>query len=278
MVKLSRRWTCIWRSKIWFLLPGLVGVTVFALLPFADMAIRSFSNGIGNYRTVSGNGAFQLAVCNTLRFAGIGIPILLVFSFFVALGIYKSKWMRFLKSIYLLPMAVPTAVLVLIWKAFFHKAGLFNQLLAVFGIREIDWLGSEAAFWTLIISYIWKNLGYTVVLWIAGMMSVPESLAEAARVDGATERQCVRYVVLPQLKPVFYTITMLSFLNSFKVFREAYLGAGAYPQKSMYLLQHLFQNWFTNLEIDKMAAAGVLLAVFFVGCSLALQRLWGGMN
>ena len=110
------------------------------------------------------------------------------------------------------------------------------------------------------------------------LSEIMESLAEAARVDGATERQCVRYVVLPQLKPVFYTITMLSFLNSFKVFREAYLVAGAYPQKSMYLLQHLFQNWFTNLEIDKMAAAGVLLAVFFVGCSLALQRLWGGMN
>ena len=102
------------------------------------------------------------------------------------------------------------------------------------------------------------------------MMSVPESLAEAARVDGATERQCVRYVVLPQLKPVFYTITMLSFLNSFKVFREAYLVAGSYPQRSMYLLQHLFNNWFTNLEIDKMSSAAVLLAVFFALCSLTL--------
>ena len=274
VVKLSRKWTFILRSRAWFLLPGLIGVGVFALLPFADVLVRSFSNGFGNYKTVFGNGAFQLAVFNTLRFAGIGIPLLLASSFFVALGIYKSKWMRFLKSIYLLPMAVPTAVLVLIWKAFFHKAGLFNQLLSVFGIQPLDWLGSKAAFWVLIISYIWKNLGYTVVLWIAGMMSVSESLTEAARVDGATERQCIIYIVMPQLRPVFYTITMLSFLNSFKVFREAYLVAGSYPQKSMYLLQHLFNNWFTNLEIDKMAAAAVLLAVFFAVCSLGLQKLW----
>lgn len=274
MVKLSRKWTFILRSKAWFLLPSAIGVVIFAVLPFADMLIRSFSNGIGNYQTVFGNGAFHLAVLNTLRFAGVGIPILLAGSFLVALGIYKSKWMRFLKSIYLLPMAVPTAVLVLIWKAFFHKAGLLNQLLEAFGAEAADWLGSSAAFWTLIISYIWKNLGYTVVLWIAGMMSVPESLTEAARVDGAAERQCVLYIVIPQLRPVFYTITMLSFLNSFKVFREAYLVAGSYPHKSMYLLQHLFNNWFTNLEIDKMAAAGVLLAVFFAGCSLALEKLW----
>ncbi len=274
VVKLSRKWTSILRSRVWFLLPSVIGVFVFALIPFADMLIRSFSNGAGNYQTVFENGAFHLAMMNTLRFAGVGIPILLICSFLAAFGIYKSKWMRFLKSIYLLPMAVPTAALVLIWKAFFHEAGLLNQLLTAFGIKEIDWLGSGAAFWVLVISYIWKNLGYTVALWIAGMMSVPESYTEAARVDGATERQCLFYIVMPQLRPVFYTITMLSFLNSFKVFREAYLVAGSYPQKSMYLLQHLFNNWFTNLEIDKMAAAGVLLAVFFAGCSIALEKLW----
>ncbi len=106
------------------------------------------------------------------------------------------------------------------------------------------------------------------------MAAIPDSIIEAARVDGATQGQCVRYMVLPQLKPVFYTITMLSFLNSFKVFREAYLVAGAYPQKSIYLLQHLFNNWFTNLEIEKMSSAAVLLAVFFALCSLSLKNLW----
>ena len=187
---------------------------------------------------------------------------------------YKSKWMRLFKSVYLLPMAVPTAVVVLIWKVLFHREGIGNQMLAFFHIEAVDWMSTDAAFVVLVISYIWKNLGYTIVLWIAGMAAIPDSIIEAARVDGATQGQCVRYMVLPQLKPVFYTITMLSFLNSFKVFREAYLVAGAYPQKSIYLLQHLFNNWFTNLEIEKMSSAAVLLAVFFALCSLSLKNLW----
>lgn len=273
-MKLFRKWSFIWRSKLWFLLPGLLGVGLFTLVPFGWALIRSFSNGIANYKTVLSNEAFHLAVKNTLRFAGVGIPLLLALSFLAALGIYKSKWMRFLKSVYLLPMAVPTAVLVLIWKVFFHKAGIANQLLSVLHITPVDWLGGDASFWVLIITYLWKNMGYTIVLWIVGMAAIPDSITEAARVDGAAEWQCMRYMILPQLKSVFYMITMLSFLNSFKVFREAYLVAGSYPQKNMYLLQHLFNNWFTNLDIDKMASAAVLLAVFFALCSLALQNMW----
>ncbi|MCI8634497.1 MAG: sugar ABC transporter permease [Eubacterium sp.] len=274
VVRLYKKWNSIWQSKVWFLLPSVLGVGAFAILPFVQVLVRSFSGGLAGYRTVLENEAFHLAVKNTCRFVGVGIPLLLLLSFAAAFGIYKSRWMRLLKSIYLLPMAVPTAVVALIWKVFFHKAGLMNQLLALFHLEATDWLTSDAAFGVLIISYLWKNLGYTIVLWLAGMAGIPESITEAARVDGATEAQCVRYMILPQLKPVFFTITMLSFLNSFKVFREAYLVAGAYPQKSMYLLQHLFNNWFTNLEIDKMSSAAVLLAVFFAICSLGLQRMW----
>ena len=256
------------------MLPSVLGVGVFTFFPFVQMLLQSFSGGLSHYREVLSNEAFFLAVKNTCRFVGVGIPLLLLLSFVSALGIYKSKWMRFIKSIYLLPMAVPTAVVVLIWKVYFHKEGISNQILAVFGAPRVDWLSGDAAFWVLVISYLWKNLGYTIVLWIAGMAGIPAGITEAARIDGATEWQCVRYMILPQLKPVFFTITMLSFLNSFKVFREAYLVAGSYPPKSIYLLQHLFNNWFTNLEIDKMSSAAVLLAVFFAICSLTLQNLW----
>lgn len=273
-MRLFRKSNSILRNRWWFLLPSLAGVALFVLLPFGWVIVTSFSKGLSNYKTVLTNEAFLLAVKNTLKFTGIGIPLLLLFSFAAALGIYKSKYMRFLKSIYLLPMAVPTAVVVLIWKVFFHKAGIANQVLAEFHIGAADWLSGKASFWVLIISYIWKNMGYTIVLWIAGMAAIPKSITEAARVDGASEWQNMRYMILPQLKPVFYTITMLSFLNSFKVFREAYLVAGSYPHRSMYLLQHLFNNWFTNLEIDKMSSAAVLLAVFFALCSLTLRNMW----
>lgn len=274
VMRLFKKSNSILRNRWCFLLPSFVGVGLFVLLPFGWVVVTSFSKGLSNYMAVLTNEAFLLAVKNTLLFTGVGIPLLLLLSFAAALGIYKSKYMRFLKSIYLLPMAVPTAVVVLIWKVFFHKAGIGNQILELFHIEAVDWLSSNAAFWVLEISYIWKNMGYTIVLWIAGMAAIPEAVIEAARVDGANEWQNLRYMILPQLRPVFYTITMLSFLNSFKVFREAYLVAGSYPQRSMYLLQHLFNNWFTNLEIDKMSSAAVMLAVFFAVCSLTLRNMW----
>lgn len=274
VMRLFKKSNSILQNRWWFLLLSFLGVAVFVLIPFGWVVITSFSKGFSNYKMVLTNEAFLLAVKNTLLFTGVGIPLLQLLSFVAALGIYKSKYMRFLKSIYLLPMAVPTAVVVLIWKVFFHKAGIAGQILEVFHIEAIDWLAGDYAFWVLIISYIWKNMGYTIVLWIAGMAAIPEAVIEAARVDGANEWQNLRYMILPQLKPVFFTITMLSFLNSFKVFREAYLVAGPYPQRSMYLLQHLFNNWFTNLEIDKMSSAAVLLAVFFALCSLTLKNMW----
>ena len=138
----------------------------------------------------------------------------------------------------------------------------------------IDYMGTKAAFWVLVFSYLWKNMGYTIVLWLAGIFSVSTDITEAARVDGASERQCFWRVIFPNLKGTLYTITVLSFLNSFKVFREAYLVAGSYPHESMYLLQHLFNNWFVNLELDKMAAAAVCVGLVLFATILLLQRLW----
>ena len=230
--------------------------------------------GIDNYKVIFGNQAFLLAVKNTLKLVMIGLPLLLAVSLLISLVMYRVKWVQALKSAFLFPMAVPTATVVLIWKMLFHNNGLMNAGLKNIGLSSIDWLGSDASFWVLIISYIWKNLGYTIVLWLAGLHNVSEELKEAARVDGASEIKCFLYVVLPGLKPVLYTITILSFLNSFKVFREAYLVAGAYPQQNMYLLQHLFNNWFAHLEMDKIAAAAVCITVIFIVFAVFLQHIW----
>lgn len=98
--------------------------------------------------------------------------------------------MQLLKSAYLFPMAVPAATVVLIWKLFFHKQGIVNAFLVRVSGNTIDFMGSNMAFWVLVISYIWKNLGYTVILWLAGILGISEAILEAARVDGASERVC----------------------------------------------------------------------------------------
>lgn len=276
------------RAFLFFLFPSFLGVAVFMLLPFWDVIRRSFTtavtgqfNGMKNYLSIFENQAFLLAVKNTLRFTVTAIPLLLVIGFLIALPLSRMKSVRWMKAVYLFPLAMPTATLVQVWKMVFYKEGFLNLLLTrlgewtgLWGAVSTDYLGTEAAFWVLTGSYIWKNTGYTVVLWLAGIFAIPEELLEAAKADGAGALQRIWYIVLPNLKGSLYTIVVLSFLNSFKIYREAYLTAGAYPHKSMYLLQHLFNNWFVNLELDKMASAAVCTGGFLLFVILVLQGLW----
>ena len=287
------------RAFLAFLLPSFLGVAVFVLVPFIDVFRRSFTTavtgeftGLENYRTVASslfaempiftvkpssrtvfeNGPFRLAVYNTLRFTCICLPLLLILGLAAALMLSQLKQVQLFKSFFLLPMAMPSATIVLVWKMTFSADGFLNRLLET----HVDFMWTEDAFWVLVFSYVWKNLGYTVILWLAGILAIPGDFIEAARVDGAGSFRVFWSVMLPQLKGSMYTITVLSFLNSFKVFRESYLVAGAYPHESMYMLQHLFNNWFTNLDLDKMAAAAVCVGGVLLIVILLLQRLWDG--
>lgn len=271
-----------------FLLPSFAGVTLFVLLPFLDVMKRSAQTavtgeftGFKNYGVIFHNQAFLLAVANTLRFTAVCIPLLVLVGLLIAFPLSGFQNAGVIKSVYLFPLAMPTATIVLVWKMVFYRQGFFNlaltklgELTGLWGPVTIDYLATGASFWVLVASYLWKNTGYTVVLWLAGILSIPNEYIEAARVDGAGRWKCIRHIILPNLKGSFYTIVILSFLNSFKIYREAYLVAGSYPQEDIYLLQHLFNNWFVNMEFDKMAAAAVCVGAVLFAAIMLLQRLW----
>ncbi|MCM1111922.1 MAG: sugar ABC transporter permease [Muribaculum sp.] len=261
-----------------FLLPSLLGVGVFVLLPFGDVVRRSFTTamtgefcGLDNYQKVLGNQAFLLAVKNTLRFVGVCLPLLLAGSLLIALAMNRIPFLEHAKVCYLLPQAMPAATVVLVWRLIFEKQGLLNGLLG----SRIDFMEGTASFGVLVGTYLWKNLGYTVVLWFAALKTVPTEILEAARVDGAGRIRCFIHVTLPSLKGAAYTISLLSLLNTFKVFREAYLINGAYPPQEIYLLQHVFNNWYTKLDLDKMAAGAVLTALTLGAGAFLMERRMG---
>lgn len=265
-----------------FLLPSLLGIFIFTLIPMVRVLFGSFQSAVGgkwvglsNYLAVLRNSAFQTALRNTLRFTAVCIPILVGTSLLAATLLHSLlHGGGFFEGAFLLPMAVPAASVVLVWKVFFHKQGLLNALLTALGGNAVDWMDSGAAFWMLVISYVWKNFGYTMVLWMAALDTIPKSVYEAAQVDGANAVQTFLFVTLPSLRGTAYTIVVLSLLNTFKVFREAWLVAGDYPHESMYLLQHLYNNWFRALSYDKIAAASVMTsAVVFLLIGL-LRRAW----
>lgn len=264
-----------------FLAPSLIGVLVMVLLPFADAVKRSFFSvfngkfmGLQNYKSVLENQSFQLAAKNTVRFIVSCLPLLLVFSLVlaVALTAYKEKRGIF-KTSFLLPMAIPVASVAFLWKVFFTDRGMINGILAKLGAEPINWLNSDMAFYVLVFTYLWKNMGYDMLLYLAGLSDISPSLYEAAEVDGAGAFQRFFRITLPGLRSTFFTVIVLSLLNSFKVFREAYLLAGNYPDKSIYMLQHLFNNWFTKLDIEKLCAAAVMLALSMIIFILIVQKL-----
>ncbi|MGN6711837.1 carbohydrate ABC transporter permease [Anaerocolumna jejuensis] len=269
------------RKAFLFLAPSLIGVSVFVLIPFMDVFRRSFYEamggkfvGLANYNLVLHNEAFLLAAKNTARFLGICIPLLLTISllFTVILSSLKKN-SEYFKTTFLIPMAIPIASVVLLWKVFFHKSGLINVLVVALSGKAIDFMNTDKAFYVLVFSYIWKNTGYDMVLWLAGLSGIPSSLYEAAKMDGAGAFARLRYITLPELLPTVYITAVLSMVNSFKVFREAYLIAGDYPHESIYMLQHIFNNWFIALDIQKMCAAAVMMAALILLFIILLQRI-----
>ena len=274
------------RAAWLFLLPSLTGVFLFVLLPFAETVRRSLFDtmgtawvGLTNYQSVIQNDAFQLAVRNTVRFFGTCLPALLAGILVLALVLHshslrQTKVARIFKTTFLLPIAIPVASIVLLWQALFARQGLCNGWLTCLGAQPIDFMGSNAAFWVLTGTYLWKNCGYTQVLWASGLEAIPADQYEAARVDGAGAWQQFWHITWPGLQPTFALTLILSLLNAFKVFREAYLVAGRYPQQSIYLLQHLFNNWFLSLDLPRLAAAAVLVALALLIVILVLLKWW----
>ena len=268
------------RAALVFLAPSFAGLLIFFLVPFADTVRRSFMDaravnftGFSAYSSVLSNEAFRLAAWNTARFLMVCIPLLLVISLALALMIrfIRPRGQAF-KTGFLLPMAIPVASIVLLWEVLFRQNGLMNSMLVSIGAEPVNFMGTSAAFWVLIGTYLWKNCGYDMVLWLAGLDSIPGGLYEAARVDGANALQCFRYITLPGLLPTLGLVAVLSLLNGFKVFREAYLVAGPYPHDSIYQLQHLFNNWFANLDITRLCAAAVLMCVVLLAVIMVIQK------
>ena len=276
-----KKWNFTFPSKKeswipWVLLaPSLTVVWIFILIPFSDVVRRSFFNAVGsefvgleNYRGVLENEAFRLAAGNTVRFLIVCLPLLLGSSlFFGILLLNTGRKSGILKSGFLLPMAVPAGSVVLFWQLFFDQGGIPNEALQKFGVHGPDYMNTPKAFGVLVVVYIWKNLGYDMILWLSGLLGIPDSLYEAARMDGADGLKCFWHITCPLLIPTAFLTGILSLVNAFKVFREAYMIAGNYPHDSIYMLQHLFNNWFLKLDMQKMTAAAVMLA-FILGLIL----------
>jgi multiple sugar transport system permease protein len=230
--------------------------------------------GFQNFISLLESRAYRLGLTNTLRFIGISVPINMALSLGLAMLINKIGRRKELFSlIFLIPLVIPSGSMVFFWKTFFGLDGALNGMLQSVGIERLNWLDSELAFVIMTFIFIWKNLGYNMVLFLAGLSSIPRDYYEAAWVDGAKPRHTFWYITMPHLAPISVLVMIMSIINSFKVFREIFLITGSYPHQSIYTLQHFMNNMFTSLNYPRLTTATTLLVLIIAVFTQLLLKL-----
>lgn len=254
--------------------PSFLGMLIFFVAPFCVVIYYSFIAGaldhsfvgLKNYIAVWNNGAFQIAVKNTAVFSGLSVPLAVVLALVLALMLecripFKSQFRTFFLS----PMMVPVASIILVWQVLFHSNGVVNEFLSVFGVKAIDWLKSDYCMVVIVLLFLWKNLGYNMILFMAALNNIPKELLEVAEVEGASKAYQFFHIKLRYLSPTVLFVTILSIINSFKVFREIYLLSGDYPYEGLYMLQHFMNNMYNkNLDYQRLSASAIMLAVVII--------------
>ena len=256
-----------------YLLPSIIGVALFFILPFFVVIFYSVIDNpiskefvfLDNFKSLLGNKAFQTAIGNSMRFSFTAVPLVIVLSLGIAFMLDmnipgKSR----IRTAFLSPMMVPVASVILIWQVLFHYNGLVNEVLIQFGGGRIDWLKSDHAQVVIVILFVWKNLGYSMILFMSALANIPREVIEVAELESATKWQIFWHLKLRYLSSSILFVTILSLINSFKIFREVYLLTGDYPYETLYMLQHYMNNMFRTLDYQKLSAAAIIMSLFMI--------------
>ena len=260
------------RKKIvWLLLlPGLAGLMLFYVVPFfggiyfsvTDGTYENNFVGLQNYVQVLQNPMFQLGLRNTWELSLLCAPVIWLMAFILSamLRTLKERSTPF-RNILLLPYLMPSSAMLLIWTLMFDYGGVVNRLVTAMGFERVLWLEEDALRVPIVLLYIWKNVGFSVVLFASALSAVHPSLYEYASLEGAGWWTQSFRITLPQILPTAFLVFVLAWVNAFKIFKEAYFIGGDYPTTQIYTLQHFMNNKFAKLEYQDVTAAAYMFAV-----------------
>ncbi len=259
------------KKIVWLLLlPGLAGIMLFYVVPFIggiyySLLDGTFENrfvGLDNYRRVLQNSMFQLGLRNTWELSLLCAPVIWLASFLLAamLKALKERSTAF-RNILLLPYLMPSSAMLLIWLTMFDYGGVINRLVVTLGLERVVWLDGAALRVPVVLLYIWKNLGFSVVLFASALSAVHPSLYEYASLEGAGWFTQAFRITLPQILPTAFLVFVLSWVNAFKIFKEVYFISGAYPSDAIYTLQHFMNNKYVKLDYQDVTTAAYIFAV-----------------
>src|SRR2546422_3217419 len=277
---------------LWFVAPALGLIGVFFLLPVVASLVLSFTDfdiyaiadarhlrlvGADNYAGLLRDPRFWIALENTLYFVLVGGPLSVAVSLGAALLLNARlvRWKGLFRTIFFLPVVTTLVAVAVVWRSLYHpRHGVLNLVLGLVGLGPIDWLGDPRwAMPAIILLAVWKNFGFNMVIFLAGLQSIPERLYEAARLDGASAGQQFRYVTLPMLAPTFLFVAVVTTIGYFQLFAEPYVmtqGGPANSTLSVVLL--MYEEGFRWWNMGYGAAiAFVLFAIMLLVTLLQLR-------
>ncbi|SLM18753.1 Binding-protein-dependent transport systems inner membrane component [uncultured spirochete] len=277
------------RAAAVMMTPLLITLILLFLLPVLLVLIMSFTNwsmttttrsyvGFRNFLFVLNDCRFWNAFGNTLFYTGIKLVADTGLALFIAVLLDKKiHFRRFFRIAHFAPVVVPITASSLIWLWFYDPGiGPLNQILSWLGLPSMQWLYSEkTALLSVILFSVWKGLGYNVILFLAGLQSIPESYLEAARIDGASERQVFRKVKLPLLAPITSFIVMMGIINCFKVFTEVDVMTPNHGplESTLLMVSYIYDQSFTRGKMGRGAAAAIILFLIIFVFTMLQRRL-----
>lgn len=273
-------------AAYFFLAPALSAIFIFFFIPviaafiisFTDFDIYTLGNfstlrfiGFDNYIKLFKDDLFWTALGNTFYFVVVAGPLSIAVSLIAALML-NSKLVKF-KSLfrlsYFLPVVTTLVAVAIVWRFIYHpNFGILNFLLSLFGINPIDWLGDPNwAMPSIILLAVWKNFGYNMIIFIAGLQNIPEELYEAADIEGASAFQQFKHITLPMLAPTTIFVSIITMIGYFQLFAEPYVMTQGGPlNKTLSIVQYMYQEGFRWWNMGYSASiAFVLFILIFIG-------------
>ncbi|HEY6192710.1 MAG TPA: sugar ABC transporter permease [Bacteroidota bacterium] len=281
------------RAALLFLSPALLAIAVFFFIPviaafvlsFTDFDIYSLGDlhyarfvGLANYLHLFEDPLFWKAMLNTLYFLGVGAPLSIAVSLATAL-LLQSKAVRLkglFRTAYFAPVVCTLVAVAVVWRFVYHPtSGLLNHALSWVGIAPIDWLGdSHWAMPAIILLAVWKNFGYNMIIFVAGLQNIPDELYEAASLDGAGKVQQFTSVTLPMLAPTTIFICVITMIGYFQLFAEPYVMTQGGPLNStLSLVLLMYQHGFRWWNMGYSAALAFILFAIILAASVAQSQL-----
>lgn len=269
-----------------YISPWLIGFLAFQLYPFVASFVYSFTNynilgtikfiGLGNYHELfTIDPDFLKSIKVSALYALISVPSKLIFSLIVALILnIKIKGINFFRTIYYLPSILGGSVAIsALWKVMFMKEGTVNQILSIFGIGPINWLGDpKLALFTISMLQVWQ-FGSSMVLFLAALKQIPNELYEASKVDGASKTRTFFTITLPMITPIFFFNLVMQSINALQNFTSAFVVTNGGPLKSTYLIGlKLYTEAFTNFKMGYACAISWVLFLIILVLTFILFK------